>query len=296
MLTIEGPVWLKPTSPAAELFPTKSQQSVVVCFLGSSAGTKSVGAAIHHQMADAPGRLSRALPLYLAEQVEFRSEARVLTLVPWVVDETAGFVLAGGPWKDEDAANYARQGETKGDYVVVAYIQVESEPWRIDLRLVRTIDGKCLGVLNAPCDPNKMETSLPQLSDQLLELLGKEAEVESRTSPALYQVPMGTHFPYYTLRLEQLLAVRCGGMEGIKPGFLSGEREIIDGNIQLCVEHPVNVTTRILLAQTLSAMKRVRPDIPPEFKDKITLLQREKPMNEPARGDIQRIFDEAFAT
>jgi len=43
-------------------------------------------------------------------------------------------------------------------------------------------------------------------------------------------------------------------------------------------------------AQTLLAMKRVRPDILPEFKERLSLLQKEHPLTEPALSVIQRLF------
>jgi hypothetical protein len=77
------------------------------------------------------------------------------------------------------------------------------------------------------------------------------------------------------LRLEQLLAVRSSTIDGVRSSFLSGEREIINGNLQLCLACPNNVSTRLMLVQTLSGLKKVRPDILPEFKDKLNLLQKE---------------------
>lgn len=292
MLTIEGPVWLKPSSPAAELFPAKPQEGTVICFLGSSAKVQSRGAAMEHQISDAPGQVSRALPLFLAEQVEFRSAARVLTLVPWASGlDSSGFVLCGGPWEDGDAANYARQ--SSGDYVVVSHLNAVSTPWEIELRVIRTIDGKCLRSIKAPCDPD--HDSFTKLADQLLQLLQAECELDLQSPCPPYQVPRGPHFAHYALRLEQLLAARCGGMEGVNPSFLYGERNILDGNIQLCMEHSENLPTRILLAQTLLAIKRVRPEVLSEFKEKVELLQKEKPLKEPANGVIQRLLNQAFA-
>src|SRR5262249_14601729 len=140
MITIDGPVWLKPDSIAAELFPTKAGERVKVGFLASAAEIATNSKQIQKQMADAPGRTSRALPLFLAEQTEFFSEARVQTLLPWIAGESPGFVVSGGPWNDEDAANYARQEELKNDYVVTMYLKTVGEPWTAELRLVRTID------------------------------------------------------------------------------------------------------------------------------------------------------------
>lgn len=56
----------------------------------------------------------------------------------------------------------------------------------------------------------------------------------------------------YLLRLEHLLAVRLAASLSPGSSFLHGEREIIDGNLQLCLSYPANVTVRVLLLQTLT--------------------------------------------
>lgn len=294
LLTIEAPVWLKPASTAAELFPVKSQDPTIIAFLGSSAEVATNSNRPHFQMADNPGRLSRALPLFLAEHVELSSSARAQTLVPWITDGQGGFILAGRAWTSSDAANYSRHGNLKSDYVVITHLVTVCEPWSVELRLVRSIDGQQLGTLYSTFASTALQDGIPQLAKQLLSLLREQAELEVYPTPPFYRVPTAGQFPFYLLRLEQLLAVRCGGMDGVPAGHLSGEREIIEGNIHLCAECADCVCTRLLLAQTLLSMKRVRPDILAEFKEKIALLQKEKPLVEPAQGIVQRLFTEAY--
>lgn len=294
MLTINGPIWLDPSSPPAELFPTASGQPVRVAFLGGTAEIITNSKRIQQQISDTPGRASRWLPLFLAEQMAFGSNARVQTLVHWLIGESPGFIFCGTSWSDQDAANYARQGDVKNDYVVTTHIKPNQEPWTVELRLVRTIDAKCLGTLAATFPIARPEEGLFTFASQLLDLLREQAEIEPIAIPRLYQVPPSPHFGNYLVRLEQLLAVRCAGMDGVPSSYLNGEREIIDGNLHLCLTFPQNVGTRILLAQTVRAMKRARPDILGEFKDRIALLQKEKPLLEPAQGIVQRIFDETL--
>jgi hypothetical protein len=76
--------------------------------------------------------------------------------------------------------------------------------------------------------------------------------------------------------------------------FLHGERDIIDGDLQLCLAEPDNVVPRIILAQTLRWMKAVRPQVVAEFRDKVLLLQKEKPLTAPAQGVLQRLFTEVY--
>ena len=84
-------------------------------------------------------------------------------------------------------------------------------------------------------------------------------------------------------------------MDGVQSDFLSGEREILDGNLQLCLDCPDNIITRILLAQTLQSMKRVRPSIVQEFKDRILLLLEEKPLAEPAQATLHGWIQDVFS-
>jgi len=119
--------------------------------------------------------------------------------------------------------------------------------------------------------------------------------VETVSPPPRYQIPVAPYFGSYLLRLEQLLAVRCSGMDGVPSGFLSGEREILDGNLQLCLEYPQNVGVRLLLVQTMLAMKRGRPAVLLEYREKLALLRKEKPLPEPAHSIVQRLMDEVFA-
>jgi tetratricopeptide (TPR) repeat protein len=294
MLAIEGPVWLKPSSPATELFLAKSAEAPMIAFLGSSAEMATNSKRVELQLGDAPGRLSRTLPMFLAEQVEFGAGARTRTLIPWIVNPPGGFVVSGGPWKDEDASGYARQGEFKADYVVVSHLKTQAQPWIAELRLVRTIDGKCLGTLEVGFTVEKMQHGLTGLATQLIQLLAQQADVELQPHPPLYRLPEGGYFPHYMLRIEQLLSARCAAMDGVPAGFLHGEREMISGNIQLCADVPASVPTRIVMAQTVATLKRVRADILPEFKDRLELLQKEHPLAQPAHGIVQRILSEAL--
>jgi Flp pilus assembly protein TadD len=292
LLTIEGPIWLKPSSPVMELFPAKSQDVPVVSFLGSTAEGAARHEHIHAQLADAPGRLSRALPLFLAEQLEFSIRARAQTFVPWIAENGGCFVLCGVAWSDEDAVKYSRQAQVESKYVVTTHLKVQAGPWITELRVVRVSDGSLIGSFSVSFKSAKPEDAIPELSLRLLSLLTREAGLPTQASTP-YQVPQGASFPNYLLRLEQLLALRCAGMDGAA-NSLNGEREIIDGNMQLCLACPENIGIRILFAQTLLAMKRIRPDVVREFKDKVSMLQKEKPLSEPAHSLVQGLLNDAM--
>jgi hypothetical protein len=100
---------------------------------------------------------------------------------------------------------------------------------------VRTVDLKCLAELSVEFSPEQPASALINLAHRLLAAIASELKTQGPT--ALYNFPSGSEFPLYLLRLEQLLATRCAAIDGAQ-GFLSNERDIIDGNIQLCVASP----------------------------------------------------------
>ncbi|MFO1441381.1 MAG: hypothetical protein U1F81_23885 [Verrucomicrobiaceae bacterium] len=294
MLAIEGPVWLKPDSPESELFPERDPDGPLVCFFGCSVEKEDAGSQFERQMSDAGGRLSRALPLFLAEQAQLLTDVRPLTLIPWLAGPSGGFVVSGVAWPDDQIAHLARQQQKPADYAIASHLKVSGSSWQAQVKLIRTIDAANLGSLTADLTLDRVEASLPRLARDAVSLLIAETGASAKPMPELYQIPLNQHFGHYILRLEQLLAVRCGSMDGIQ-GFLSGEREIVDGCVQLCLLEPSSVSIRILLARVLLAMKKVNPAAVKEFADKIRLLQTKHPFQGVEHGVLNRLFDEALA-
>jgi hypothetical protein len=82
MLVGDGPVWLPKQSPAGQLFPEPAGETVRIAFLGSTAELAMPGDKPTRQLSDSAGRMSRAIPLFLAEQIRFNGRARVHPVVP----------------------------------------------------------------------------------------------------------------------------------------------------------------------------------------------------------------------
>ncbi|MDB6034753.1 MAG: hypothetical protein JWM16_5091, partial [Verrucomicrobiales bacterium] len=291
---IEGPVWLKADSPAIELFPPKEPGKGTVCFLGSSCEVATNSKRVQQQLSDAPTRLSQALPVFFAEQLEFSTEASARTLVPWLDSESSPFVFFGETWKDEEAATYARQVEKPCDYVVTVHLKSAVKPWSVQVRLIRTIDAQLLGTIEEPF-PESAYSGLKELTRKILGLLEERAEIKPVERPAIYQVPNNQNFSYYLFGLEQLLTLRCAGMEGARSKTGPGGHDAIEGTLHLSLAEPQNICVRILLAQVLIAMKRAKPEILAQFKEKIRWHQTDHALPAPAHGVVQRLMDEAFA-
>lgn len=292
MLRVEGPVWMT-DAELPGLFPAgEGATGSTVCFLGSTAEQADASTQPEHQLTDAAGRMSRALPLFLAEQAFFHTAARVETMVPWVMLQPGAFALGGGAWPDAEAAEYAGP---ECEYVVVTHVRAAREPWMVELRVIRTRDAAVVGTLDAAFHSATPADAIQRLGTELAALLRAQEGVEGRTPPPLYALPAGDAFASYLVRLEQLLAIRCFSMEGADPRALSGTREMIAGNLQLSLDNPTNATTRLLLAQTIRGLSRAHESAAREFADRVALLQREHPLAPEANAVLQRLLDEAFA-
>ncbi len=292
MLEMIGPVWRRVGGPLEPVFGLgKADNAPVVTILGGSADLPPVEGEVAMQLADAVGRLTRAMPLFLTEQMEFHTVARARTLLPRVAQ--GGFVLRGGEWADAEALELARGAELAPDFVVRAHVDTRAQTWVATAKLARAADGTELGAVRAEFPAGQPEYGMLALASSLQRLLERQG-VGSQPAPAVYQVPETGALANYLLRLEQLLILRSAATaeEEMRPA--SGEREVMEGVLGLALQQPANPTVRALMAATAMTMWRVRPEIAEEFEDRLELLGREQPLGEPLDGILfAMVTDEA---
>jgi hypothetical protein len=282
LIRVDGPIWLPVNSPARGIFGNKPAQGPSVTFLGGTAELPPEAIDPEKRtpeqaiLADLLARMTRALPLFFAEQTEMLTGAHGRAMVPWATGPASGFVVSGSAWSDTIAVQMLADPANAADYVVTVHLDAEVEPWTAMLAFVRTADGSRIGELEAEFTPADPETGLRQLASEVVELLGAAAGQVG--SQATYAVPSGAQFPDYLLRLEQLLAVRCAGMEGVPPSFLLGEQEIVAGELALCHAAPENIAARLVLLETLTVLERTRPGIGAAFREPLETLMTENPL------------------
>ena len=281
MLRVDGPVWLPPGSPARAIFGEKPASAASVTFLGGTAEApeESSGEPTPEQRetADHLGRLTRSLPLFLAEQADLRTSATGRAMLPWAVTPGAGagghpggFVVAAAQWPDATAVQAVQDPANRSDYVVTVHIDAEVEPWEASLVFLRTRDGARIGELGAEFAPDELEPALEDLADEVVELLsalGPESEASD------YQLP--DNFPAYLGQLEQLLALRCVTVEGGQGQPLNVDRLLLDNAFALEEEAPDNVAVRLLLLETVGAMQRNKPEIAAEYRPRLEQVVQE---------------------
>ena len=296
LLVDDAPIWLPERSPAGELFTAPLADAPGIAVIGCSAETPAPeGGDKPMQPTDAPGRFSRALPLFLAEQIRFGLQMQARTLSPWVESALPAFAIGRHPWTAEEAAHHARTMKPECGYSIVTHVVAMTEPWRVEARLVRASDAAVLGTATAELTLADPETAVRGLSAELIGLLQREAKLEPVAAPADYLVPSGGEFGLYLLCLEQLHIARSHSRSGVPEGIMMGERDFLDAAFHLCISQPGNVCTRLILTELLRMLRAKRPQVVLEYRERIQLLQSKKPLDGAAQAVLQGIFDMLFA-
>jgi Flp pilus assembly protein TadD len=286
MYVIEGPVWAHTASPIAKIFPPPAEGAPRVVFMGSTASIPNAPATPQVQLSDAAGRLSRVIPLYLAEQAQFHSGAHARSLFPWMVNKAGGsFVLTTEPPTDTEAVQRAKGGGPC-DFAVVTHVKANQDPWSATMRVLRVSDGRCVATHEKFATPDRPDVIAAQLAIEIQRELEQHAQAKA-AAPADYLPPAPPHLASYLLRLEQLLALRCA----TSPEALHGVREIMEGCLHLCLDFPKSVTVRALLADVVARMRNIRPDVVAQFQDRLRLLEEEHPLPEPAQSTLHVMFE-----
>ena len=296
MLTLPGPLWLPEEHSIRKHFPSKADDAPHLVFMGSTFESPRMEKEVSIQPTNNPGRYSRALPLLLSEHLYLRSPARTTTLIPWILNGTGGFVLSGKAYDDEYVAEQARQATSASsqvaDYAVSAHLIVQGENFTLRLRLIRCIDGRCVGETLHHFAETAFHRVAETCLTQLGKLLNQEAEVTiSSSQPTLN----GAELDHYLLRLEQALAVSCSTMEERNAETLSNPAEILDGMLQFCLQNPKHLPSRMLLLRTLRKLRKPQPSLTRAMRPKVESLLEEQPIaavQKELRDELKSVFEE----
>jgi len=281
-LSIEGPLWMRQRSPFAKLLSPKKSPVPRFMVIGSTVlGDEAA-------QTRAAVRLSRAVPLLLAEVIHLASDAVGAALIPWAQGE--GFALFSAPLSDEALCRMAGSDRDAPDFVLGVTIDPAPPEGRLEVCLLRAKDGERLAQRSVRFAAASSGEWIYELCTELSKLLSTKAGIRMSSAPSWYHLPVEAHVADYLMRLEQQLTLSCANLEFLDGAVLRGERDILDGVLRLCVDQPRNATVRMLCAQTLRLMGKARPELLPSYRDRAIRLQRDYPV---AR-DVAALVDSAL--
>ena len=293
ILSVEGPIWSRDGSLFARMLPVKQSGATKVAVFGSTALLSEAPADGTIQLADMPGRLSRFVSLAMAEYLHLSTDAVGVAAVAWVQEQ--GFALFGKPYGDDVLCEIVGKGGNAPEFIATVVVDATQAAWEFQFALIRRADQVRVATMVVPVDVGNPAAGVLVLCERLKERLIQQSRVRAMATPEWYQWPKGLDASDYLLRLEQQLAVVCANMPQLKGGGLSGEHEIVNGALQLCVNQPENALVRMLLAQTLGQVGKARPEVVRLYKDKVEMLGNEHPIGGEAGELIGETIKKAMA-
>jgi tetratricopeptide (TPR) repeat protein len=268
VMKLDQPIWTRGVLGFEAVLPAKAAASPRVHFVCGSGESADSGGKVVSQPTNELGRLSRALPMFLAEEIHLRSNARTAFLLPWM--KQGGFILSAQPWTQA----FLPPDHTPPDLIVFLHIDARVTPWLLNVRIENmqrhatpVVFERAFGLTTAGDDVMGL---LNDLSTRLTILLALKRE---ETDEALATPPSGL-LPGYLAAIEQALAV---GLAARQPdaSFLYQERSIFDHLFDVTLHGPRLLRPRMLLVNALENQARRRKDIAAEYLDKLALLQEQ---------------------
>lgn len=261
------PIWMYGLRDPQWLFAPKPQATRRVSFL--MLGKVATGAQqAEAQREDDLGRLSRAIPLYLAESVYEWTAAQSEALVTVAVG--GGPVLFGA----QDAAGEretAAQLAERTDVLVQGTIAGSGDGWEITLALWETATLAVIGRETVSAGAGDLEPALLALEQRVLQHLGGS---QPRPHDPLYTRPDVEQLPPYLNALAQslMLALVANGM--VPKDTMWGERNMLEWPLRMALHWPAHEVAKAMYFSGISHAARYRSDVLHEFEDRtFSLLQ-----------------------
>jgi tetratricopeptide (TPR) repeat protein len=285
ILTLDEPIWAHGVLGFESLLPSKVNGAPrILIFCGSGDPGVNEHEPITKQPSNELGRLTRALPMFLAEEAQLRCNVQATFALPWL--SSAGFVLSAKPWSFEDL----KTDRLPRDFVLMLHVDARATPWRAQFSLHNGKDGSELKAWETILEPKDPSSAALASVDEVIRAIGSHTR---NPVPEDLAMPPENKLARYLFASEQALAVGSAILEKASSGFLYGERSIVDNLLLLAVDTPTSVRTRCLLLNTLEKEARRRPDIVREYRDKLRRLQKEHPLS---AGAAAALVSAAMAT
>jgi tetratricopeptide (TPR) repeat protein len=272
LMRLDQPVWTRGVLDFERVLPPKAESAAriaFVCASGEAPPDGGHGGKVMTQPTNELGRLARALPMFLAEEVFLRTNARSSFLLPWM--KQGGFILSARPW----TRGFLPPDQSPAEIVVFTHIDATKSPWSLTVSVERTSRPDVRVVefeqaFDLRTAAHDTLTLLHEMIGRMTILLGLRRE----ETPASLATPPAELLPGYLTAIEQALAVGLAARMQTSESFLYQERAIFDHLFDVALQGGDLLRPRMLLVNALESEARRRPDIAREYLEKLALLQQ----------------------
>lgn len=277
-LALSQPIWHYGLRDASWLFAQKPEGAGEVGFFALSKIMDGSERA-ESQREDDLGRLTRAIPLYLAEATHYWSDYAANCYIQIV--DGAGPVVSGG---ETDGNALFDIAPSRMKYFVTGEIGRSGEGdqarWQVSLNLwdceTRTKQASESGKAGH-ADIGVLVVSLEK---SLLERIGRNRE---QPLDAFYQRPTAEVMPVYLGELSQTFMLTLLANKHMSKSALWGERAMLDWPLTMALHWPAAEVPKLMYISGLGKALDYQSDILVEYKERsLQLLREARQANSPA--------------
>ncbi|HEY6124967.1 MAG TPA: tetratricopeptide repeat protein, partial [Steroidobacteraceae bacterium] len=269
VMKLEQPVWARGVLGFDAVLPAKTQAAPRIHFIcGSGEADDQTGGKVVSQPTNDLGRIARSVPMFLAEELFLRTNARTAFLLPWM--KQGGFILSAKPW----TRAFLPPDHAPPDLIVYLHIDARVSPWLMKVTIENAQRDATPVVFEQAFTLQTAGRDIQSLLYDLIPRLTILLALRREESNSALGTPPPELLPGYLAAIEQALAV---GLAARQPGgesFLHQERAIFDHLFDVALQSDQLLRPRMLLVNALENQARRRPDIVREYLDKLELLQQ----------------------
>lgn len=262
---LDRPIWYAGLEDPAWLLPPKGVDArhVLLFTLALGAGDR-----LPAGREDEVGRLTRALPLWLAEQLWLASPHRGTAALP--LTDHGSWALMGTPWPEARLCEQVPAAERATTSLVTGQLRLEGDRRRIDLWVYDCAQQQRTGHAAAEGADAELGAMLLQLMGELWPLLGGEAGQKPPVGGADFWLR-------YAEGLAQHAALVVTDAGGMPRDRLYGERYITQWLQNLALTETRWQPGFWLFASALAMLRRLRSDVPLEHARFVAEVFRQSP-------------------
>jgi len=292
VMKLDQPIWARGVLGFDAVLPAKAASAPRIHFICGSGEADDAGSKVITQPTNDLGRLSRALPMFLAEEMFLRTSARTAFLLPWM--KQGGFILSARPW----TRAFLPPDHTPPDLIVYLHVDARATPWLLKVSIENAQRDAPPVVFEQAFTLQTAGRDVLTLLNDLIPRLTILLALRREDADAALAMPSPELLPGYLAAIEQALAVGLAARQPEAVNFLHQERSIFDHLFDLAVQGAPLLRPRMLLVNALENETRRRPDIVREYLGKLRLLQQQHPAPEGtgkeliARG-VQAVVEKA---
>lgn len=261
------PPWLLGMHDMGWAAPPREEARPRIVLLPLAAVDESVGGTARSGREDERGRLSRALPLFLLEQLVYCSDLHAVLNLP--VADGHNLVLFGRAAGDEELEFLA--GDF--DFAVEGQITVIDGDCKIICRLRRLDDLTTLKRVERRFGEHDVGDALVSISGEMLEAIGAATSATIEPRVPFYSLP-ATCVNEYVSALSQILALTLAASSNARDS-LFGERNIYGWTQTLAASLPNNEPAQFMYFTALAKGRRMSSPIVDEFERPAVQRMRE---------------------